>query len=82
MREKNYTFKKALQFIKAKRKIANPNYGFQNELSQYEIFLRNQNTEVIREKGFSRKEKRTVRDLTKEKNSFLTFIEMEGKSKK
>lgn len=40
MRTKGLSFKQSLELTRAKRNIVNPNYGFQNELSKYELTLR------------------------------------------
>ena len=62
MKEKGYSFKSGLQLVKSKRKVANPNYGFQDELTRYELFLKKQVLDQ-REKPFSRQEKRMVMDI-------------------
>jgi hypothetical protein len=35
MRIEDYTFNQALDIVRAKRSIVNPNYGFQAELKKY-----------------------------------------------
>jgi hypothetical protein len=40
MRAENMSFQQALGYVRSKRAIICPNYGFQNELKRYETFLK------------------------------------------
>ena len=40
MRSLNMSFQHALGYVRSKRSVVNPNYGFQNELSKYELALK------------------------------------------
>jgi hypothetical protein len=40
MREKSFTLQQGIQYVRSKRPIINPNYGFQSELSRFEMQLR------------------------------------------
>ena len=40
MKEHKMPFRDAMQLVKCKRPIANPNYGFQGELLKYDLVLR------------------------------------------
>jgi hypothetical protein len=40
MKEKSFNLNQAMQLVRSKRSIVNPNYGFQNELSRLEQQLK------------------------------------------
>jgi hypothetical protein len=51
MRKEGMSFKQALDYVRNKRSIICPNYGFQNELKRFELTLKKQP-----KKGASEKE--------------------------
>jgi hypothetical protein len=60
-------FKQALDYVRAKRSIICPNYGFQNELKRYETQLKKSKPEKEQEKTFSNfSEKKVVLDFLNE----------------
>lgn len=40
MRSEGMSFKQAMDYVRSKRAIICPNYGFQNELKRYELALK------------------------------------------
>lgn len=64
MREKGFTMSQGIQYVRSRRPIINPNYGFQNELTRYEQQLKKgaiKSTEKAEKtNGFSQKPEKTV----------------------
>ena len=58
------TFLNALAYVRSKRSIVNPNYGFQNELKKFEINLKkNKKEEKTNEHSGNFHEKKIVLDF-------------------
>lgn len=58
------TFLNALAYVRSKRSIVNPNYGFQNELKKFEINLKkNKKEEKTNEYSGNFHEKKIVLDF-------------------
>ena len=79
MRTKNIGFKQCLELIRSKRPIVNPNYGFQNELSKYEVALKKGSKTVndIKIDSFKMEKKGDNLSKTqaeKEKNVVINFL--------
>lgn len=43
------SFQDGLGYVRSKRSVVNPNYGFQNELKKYELELRKNNNQGMKE---------------------------------
>ena len=43
------SFQHGLGYVRSKRSVVNPNYGFQNELKKYELELRKNNNQGMKE---------------------------------
>ena len=67
MREKGYSLSEGIKEIRKKRSIVNPNYGFQNELSRYEMFLRKKFKNLLkpREENEDERMRREAKSLNK-----------------
>ena len=81
MREKGFTLKQGIEYVRKKRPIVNPNYGFQSELSRLEDRIKkgmidgSEKTEKGKINGaFSQKPEKTVEEIQEEKNAFLKFM--------
>lgn len=63
MREKGFSFQQGLGYVRARRGIVNPNYGFQTELSRYDQQLKKGNIkgadQTKKTNGFSQKQEKT-----------------------
>ena len=40
MKTEGYSFTQALELVRSRRSIINPNFGFQNELKKYDLKLK------------------------------------------
>lgn len=64
MKEKGFTLQQGTQYVRSRRPIINPNYGFQNELSKLEMQLKKGTVKgpetVQKTNGFTQKPEKTV----------------------
>ncbi len=60
MKEKGFSLQQGINYVRSRRPIINPNYGFQTELSRLEQNLKKGNTKPVnstqKTNGFSQKQ--------------------------
>ncbi len=58
MKEKIWKFEQAFEFVKNKRQIIYPNFGFQKQLRQYEVYIG-----LITQEQFEQENEKRKQDL-------------------
>ena len=64
MKHDRMSFKQALEYVRSKRAVVCPNYGFQNELKKYETTLKKSAKEQVADQNeakFGSEKKEAVR---------------------